>query len=72
MEVALPIDNMTTSDKLRAMEELWEALRRTPRKIPSPAWHADVLQAREARVRQGTARFTDWSEAKARLRKRAR
>ena len=68
MEYALPLDEMTTADKLRALEQLWNDLCRTPESIPSPSWHADVLQAREKRIREGSSHFTDWSEAKQKIR----
>ncbi len=72
MDVALPLEKMTVSDKLRVLEALWGDLCRTPQDIPSPAWHADVLEARRNRARQGTSRFGDWAEAKRRIRENAR
>ena len=70
MQVTLPLDKMTTAEKLRAIEEIWDDLTRTPEDVPSPAWHADVLRAREDRVREGSSRFGDWAEAKRRIRER--
>lgn len=72
MEVAIPLDKMTTSDKLRALEAIWDDLWRTPNEVPSPSWHADVLQAREDRVRDGSSQFGDWADAKRGIRKRTR
>ena len=72
MQVTIPLDKMTTSDKLRALEEIWTDLQRTPEAVPSPAWHADVLRARQERHESGSSRFGDWTEAKSRIRKRAR
>ena len=72
MAIAIPLGRMTTTDKLRALEEIWDDLRHGAREIPSPAWHADVLRAREQRVREGTSRFGDWAEAKVRIRRRVR
>jgi hypothetical protein len=72
MPVAIHLEKMTTSDKLRALEEIWDDLQRTPKDIPSPVWHADVLVARERRVREGKSQFRDWSEAKRRIRERVR
>ena len=69
MEFVLPIDKMTTSDKLAAMEQLWEDLCRSPESIPSPPWHGDVLSARENRVREGQAEFATLDVAKDRIRK---
>lgn len=72
MQVEIPLDKMTVADKLRALEEIWSDLQRTPEDVPSPAWHADVLRAREDRVREGTSHFGDWTEAKRRIRERTR
>ena len=72
MHIAIPLDKMTTVDKLRALEDIWNDLQRVPKDVPSPAWHADVLRARENRVREGTARFGDWTEAKGRIRDQAK
>ena len=68
MELALPLDQMTTAEKLRALEQIWEDLCRTPDEVPSPSWHADVLQDREKRVQEGSSRFVDWAEAKQKIR----
>lgn len=68
MELALPLDQMTTAEKLRALEQIWENLCRTPDEIPSPSWHADVLRDREKRVQEGSSQFVDWAEAKQKIR----
>ncbi len=70
MEVEIPLDKMTTLDKLRALERIWDDLQRNPGDIPSPSWHDDVLQAREERIKEGSSQFMDWSEAKRRIRDR--
>lgn len=70
--MAIVLGKMTTSDKLRAIEEIWDDLRRTPKGIPSPAWHGDVLRAREARVRKGVSHYGNWNQAKSRIRKQTR
>jgi len=70
--VTVPLDTMTTLDKLRALEDIWCDLQRTPDEVPSPAWHADVLRAREERVRDGLSKFEDWNEAKRKIRAQAR
>ncbi len=68
MAVILPLDQMTTSDKLRALEEIWDDLCRTPENVPAPSWHGDVLRAREDRINEGTSQFIDWTEAKRKIR----
>ena len=72
MEVQIPLDKMTTLDKLRALERIWDDLQRKPEDVPSPSWHGDVLQAREGRVKEDSSQFLDWSEAKSRIRDRTR
>ena len=69
MEFVLPLDKMTTSDKLAAMERLWEDLCRSPESVPSPSWHEDVLSAKEKRIKEGRAEFVAFDAAKARIRK---
>ena len=68
MALELPLDQMTTSDKLQAMEQIWDHLCRNAENVPSPPWHRDILLDREERVRRGSAEFTDWDEAKNRIR----
>jgi hypothetical protein len=69
MDRALPIDQMTTAEKLRALEEIWESLCRRPDDVPAPSWHAGILQDREKRVQEGSSQFIDWVEAKQNIRK---
>ena len=70
MDISIPLNEMTTIDKLRAIEDIWENLLHDSENIPSPAWHADVLSAREQRIQQGKSRFSDWDEAKSRILKK--
>ena len=70
MPVDLPLDKMTTEEKLQAMEVLWADLSRDPAQVPSPGWHEEVLREREQRVKEGKERFVDWETAKKQLRDR--
>ena len=72
MQVTLPLDEMTIADKLHALEDIWQDLCRTPDSIPSPPWHADVLRAREERLREGSSEFVDWADAKQKVRDAAK
>jgi len=71
MDISIPLNDMTVAEKLRAMEAIWEDLLRDSESIPSPAWHGDVLSAREQRIQEGKSQFSDWDEAKSRIRKQA-
>ena len=70
MHVTIPLNTMTVPEKLRALEDIWDDLCRTADVIPSPDWHADVLQAREQKVRAGEAKFVGLDEAKELMRMR--
>lgn len=69
-EAALPLDQMTTAEKLRAMEAIWADLTRNAESFESPAWHAEVLREREQRIAEGKETFIDWDEDKHQLRER--
>lgn len=71
MEYHLPLDKMTTNEKLQAMESLWQDLSKNIENLPVPAWHRDVLLAREMKIREGKATYMDWSQAKDFIRKNA-
>ncbi len=72
VEIVLPLDKMTTSEKLQEMERLWDDLCRDPESVPSPPWHADVLAERERRIAEGKMEFIDLEEAKEQIRKATR
>jgi putative addiction module component (TIGR02574 family) len=68
MDISLPLDKMTISDKIAMMEKLWDDLCRDPESIPSPAWHQDLLVAREKEIKEGKASFTSFAEVKEKIR----
>jgi hypothetical protein len=72
MDAVLPLDQMTTEEKLRAMEALWADLSAKADNFESPAWHGDVLRARDQRIIEGKEPSLDWTDAKRQLRDRLR
>ncbi len=64
MGITLPLDKMTTAEKLEAMESLWNDLSQTPANIPSPEWHGEVLRKREDDIKNGKDQFSDWEDVK--------
>ena len=68
MEVMLPVDEMTTEEKLRAMEVLWASLTQNEDQFESPSWHEKVLREREERMNSGQEIPIDWEVAKKQLR----
>lgn len=73
MTASLPLDQMSIEEKLRAFEALWADLSLTAEtRVLAPHWHRDVLSVRERNVDEGTSTFSDWSDAKKRIRDRSR
>jgi putative addiction module component (TIGR02574 family) len=68
MDISLPLDKMTSLDKIAVMEKLWDDLCRDPETILSPEWHKETLEARENQINEGKAKFLAFDEAKERIR----
>ncbi len=68
MKISLPIDRMSTAEKIETMELLWDDLCKVPENFQSPEWHSDILKIRDNRVKNGKESPVDWAEAKKRLR----
>jgi hypothetical protein len=67
MSHTLQLDKMSHSEKLRAMELLWEALS-CHAEYESPSWHGAEIQATQQRLTTGQEAILDWSTAKTMLR----
>ena len=70
MNISLPLDRMSVAEKLDAMEAIWTDLSRDPAAFVTPAWHELVLEERKAAVQTGKATYSDWEDARQRLRKK--
>jgi putative addiction module component (TIGR02574 family) len=68
MDISLPLDKMTSLDKIAVMEKLWDDLCRDPEGIPSPKWHEEVLESRQKGVKEGKTKFISFDQAKERIR----
>ena len=71
MPVILPLQKMSRDEKFRAMEALWADLSKDDDSFESPAWHAQALHEAERVMKSGKAKFSDWDEAKKRIRRKA-
>ena len=69
MSTEINFEQMSVTEKLRIMEQLWDNLCRVETDIPSPEWHGSVLRERESLVRDGSDEFVDWDQAKREMRK---
>ncbi len=71
MPIVLPLKKMSRVEKLQAMEAIWVDLSQDEGRFESPAWHREALGEAQRAVAAGKARFSDWAEAKERVRRKA-
>ena len=64
------IEDMTPTQRVELMEELWKAMSRRPEEIEPPDWHRQVLEERERALASGEIEYMDWEEAKTYIRQR--
>jgi hypothetical protein len=63
------IERMSWEEKLRTLEELWDAITREGDRYESPAWDEQALKETQQRHESGAEEPTDWARAKRELRK---
>jgi len=68
MPTTIDLQEMTTPDKLRLMEALWQSLSASSSAVVSPQWHGEVLAERDRLIGSGEETFVDWETAKKQLR----
>ena len=68
MPTMIDLQEMTTPDKLRLMEALWQNLSATASEVTSPEWHGEILAERDRLTASGEEAFIDWEIAKKQLR----
>lgn len=61
------IERMSVTERLQAIDQLWDSLTQDRDEIPSPAWHQDVLADRKARAQRGEAKFLTLEQLGSRL-----
>ena len=68
MIAQVDVKALTKLEKLRLIEELWSDLSDDDSKIASPQWHQEALDGSKRLHEEGKATFSNWSEAKERIR----
>ncbi len=58
---------MTVDEKLEMIDQIWANLLEHEDRVPSPAWHGEILSDRERLVAAGEAQFHDLAETKKRI-----
>ncbi len=64
------IPNLSTAEKLVAMEALWSSLHQTFEDSAPTDWHREILNQRMSLIESGEAVYEDWNQVKNELRER--
>ena len=60
--------DLSPSEKLQIVEDLWDDLAATPEAVPVHEWQKEKLAARKAALSQNPASGLSWNEIKKRVR----
>jgi len=58
------IKKMSTVERLKTMEALWDSLLYENVEIESPEWHEIIVEKRKAKIKSGTAKLISLSDLK--------
>ena len=64
------IFDLSPSEKLQLVEDLWDDLAATPEAVPVHDWHKEELARRRANLMKNAASGLTWEEVKQRVRSR--
>jgi putative addiction module component (TIGR02574 family) len=64
------IFDLSPSEKLQLVEDLWDDLAASPGEIPIHDWQKEELQRRKANLQKNPASGLTWEEVKQRVRSR--
>jgi len=62
--------DLSPSEKIQLVEDLWDDLAATPEAVPVHAWQKDELARRKANLLRNPASGLSWEEVKRRVRGR--
>ena len=65
----ITVFDLTPSEKLQLVEDLWDELGATPENIPVHEWQKEELARRRAKLASTPASGLSWEEVKRRIRK---
>lgn len=61
----IDVKNMNITDRLQAMEALWNSFLDEESELESPEWHQDTLEKRKTKIQSGKGEFLPLKELKA-------
>ena len=66
----LSLLDLSPSEKLQLVEDLWDDLAATPSNIPLHRWQIDELERRKSNLKNNPASGLSWDEVKQNIRSR--
>jgi putative addiction module component (TIGR02574 family) len=67
-ETAVSVFDLSPSEKLQLVEDLWDDLAAIPSDVPVPDWQVEELDRRKANLESNPASGLGWDEVKRRVR----
>ncbi len=58
------LQKLSISERLQAMEAIWDSLLYEEAEIDSPDWHKEVLEERKRRIAEDTSEFVPIADLK--------
>ena len=65
----MSVFDLSPSEKLQLVEDLWDDLAATPSEVPVHQWQQDELDRRKANLMKNPASGLTWDEVKAKVRR---
>lgn len=65
---ATPFDDMSVSEQIEHVQELWDRIAARQADVPVPQWHRDEVRRRLERIDRGDAEFKQAAQVFAELR----
>ncbi len=59
------LKNMSKTERLQAMEALWDSFLYEDGEIDTPKWHKEIIEERNKKIENGTAEFISIAKLKA-------
>jgi putative addiction module component (TIGR02574 family) len=69
-QTAVSVFDLSPSEKLQLVEDLWDDLAAIPSDVPMPDWQVEELDRRKANLESNPASGLGWEEVKRRVRTR--
>jgi putative addiction module component (TIGR02574 family) len=68
--VGTSIFDLSPSEKIQLVEDLWDDLAATPEAVPVHDWHIEEIERRKANLNANPASALTWEEVQRRVRSR--